>query len=66
MTLEEARKIKVGSRVTCPPDRGATGYRGTVVAIFSDAAWKDTKYIPVVVRHPLDGHESVWPSTRLS
>lgn len=65
MTLEEARKIKVGDRVSCPPDRGDAGYRGVVEAVFGEVIGGMTQYIPFVVRHSLEGHKSVWPSTRL-
>jgi hypothetical protein len=64
MKLNEALKLKAGTRVQCPPDRGGGGYEGKVVNI--DTRAHETigiNYIWVVVEG--DGHKSVWPSSRL-
>lgn len=66
MHIDKARKLKIGQKVTCPPDRGDKGYVGTVTHISHETHRNihDHEYLWVEVHGPQ--HKSVWPSNRLS
>lgn len=67
MNIEEARKLRVGSRVQCPGDRGSAGFIGVVVYVGSTEAktTNGTPYLWVTVRDPRY-QRAVWPTNRLS
>jgi hypothetical protein len=66
--VDQAKKLKYGQRVSCPPDRGSAGFTGTVRTENLDQAIVNNHpnggdYIWVEVMGPT--HKSVWPSNRL-
>lgn len=66
MNIEEARKLRVGSRVQCPGDLGAKGFPGTVVHLggVESVDIMGVSYLWITVeRRP--GARAVWPSNRL-
>lgn len=67
MNIEEARKLRVGSQVKCPEDRGSAGFIGTVVHVGSieSKTVNGTPYMWVTVRNPYY-QRAVWPTNRLS
>lgn len=66
MNIEEARKLRIGSHVMCPPDRGDRRFSGPVVFIsgIESVDGQGQPYIWVTVERR-QGHRSVWPSNRL-
>lgn len=67
MHIEEARKLRVGSRVKCPEDRGDSPVIGVVVHVGSIESKNinGTPYMWVTVRSPYY-RRAVWPTNRLS
>lgn len=69
MDIEQARKLRRGSMVKCPPDRGSKGFTGKVDQLDCATAMEHTshqglRFIWIAVRDP-GGRPSIWPSTRL-
>ena len=66
MNIEEARKLRVGSRVKCPEDRGSAGFTGVVVHVGSieSKTVNGTPYMWVTVRNS-HHQRAVWPTNRL-
>lgn len=68
MDIANARRLKPGDFVRCPPDRGDEGYTGPVTllqpGIEPQRNAAGIEYISVHVRTPR-GHDTVWPSNRL-
>ena len=66
MRIEDARKLRVGSQVKCPEDRGSAGFIGVVVHVGSieSKTVNGTPYMWVTVRNP-HYQRAVWPSNRL-
>lgn len=79
MNIEDAKRLKVGDKVWCPPEfdkagyggtTGGVGYSGTVEYMPPDLERAtylnihDVAYIWVSVRHP-KGTTHIWPSNRL-
>ena len=67
MRIEDARKLRVGSRVECPEDRGSAGFIGVVVHVGSIESKnaEGTPYMWVTVRNSRP-QRAVWPTNRLS
>jgi hypothetical protein len=67
MNIEEARKLRVGSRVKCPEDQGSAGFTGVVVHVGSieSRSAEGTPYMWVTVRNS-HHQRAVWPTNRLS
>lgn len=67
MNIEEARKLRVGSRVKCPEDRGSAGFIGVVVHVggIESKNAEGTPYMWVTVRNSRH-QRAVWPTNRLS
>jgi len=67
MDISQAKKLKAGDIVSCPPDRGNKGYRGTVAYVGNvndvHKSFFGDEYLWITVKGP--EHESVWPSNRL-
>ena len=66
MNIEDARKLRVGSRVKCHEDRGSAGSIGVVVYVGSIESKnaEGTPYMWVTVRN-LHHQRAVWPTNRL-
>lgn len=66
MNIEEARKLRVGSRVKCPEDRGSAGFIGVVVHVgrIESKTANGTPYMWVTVRNSRP-QRAVWPTNRL-
>jgi hypothetical protein len=73
MKIEDARKLKPGDVVRCPPDRGNPGYAGRVKFLVPDApaskafgGGEEYIWVTVTPSESLMGKASaVWPSNRL-
>lgn len=67
MRIEDARKLRVGSRVKCPEDRGSPPFVGVVVHIGSIESknMHGVPYMWVTVRNTYH-QRAVWPTNRLS
>ena len=62
-------ELKEGMHVSCPPDRGAVGYRGKVENISKDinTNYQGVEYVWVTVREfGYEKYAHVWPSNRLA
>ncbi len=63
-----ARDVKPGYKVNCPPDRGDKAYTGTVTHVSHEPqthACLSKPFLWITVRHPDGRSSSVWPSNRL-
>ena len=69
MNIKQAKNLKVGDYVNCPPDRGDIGFLGIVSHLtYTENNINGTLYIWVSVKN-IDRFphiESVWPSNRIS
>lgn len=66
MIIAKALLLKRGDTVKCPPDRNSPGSLGVVEKIETKVCTDllGREYIWVTVKH--FGHNSIWPSNRLS
>lgn len=68
MNIKQARALKLGQRISCPPDRGDQGYVGTVTYIGPEEHTNilGVKYRDVVVQDLNGKRKSCWPSHRIT
>ena len=68
MTLDQAKRLRPGTLVHCPADRGDGPYTGTVVGVDSVEFENvmNVPYVLVEVQHSEHGTKHLWPSNRLS
>ncbi len=69
MNIEQAKNLRLGQTVKCPPDRGTNGYMG-IVSIIPTPLYEyvnsaNEKYIWVSVKDKYN-NVAVWPSNRIS
>lgn len=68
MTVEEAKKLRIGQWVQCPADRGAAPFAGRVrsvgVEVYTNI--RGTMYVWVHVSGQGRPGSSVWPSNRIN
>lgn len=68
MTVEEAKKLRIGQRVQCHADRGVAPYAGRVqsvgVEVYTNI--RGIEYIWVHVAWHGGPGSSVWPSNRIN
>lgn len=68
MTLNQARRLRRGTLVHCPSDRGDPAYMGVVRGVDLLMEYENINGVPYVlveVQHPDHGTHHVWPSNRL-